>query len=57
MMPKGSAVHRSQGLNLPHLVLVRSAITPMTGLRQATARPTTRKRVPACAAVRPKVWV
>ena len=46
MTPKGSEVHSSQGRNLPMRVLVRSAITPMTGLRQATPRPTTRKRFP-----------
>ncbi len=49
MMPKGTAVHSSHGRNLPQLVLVRSAITPMTGLKAAAMRPTTRKSVPACA--------
>lgn len=57
MMPNGSADHSSRGRNLPHFVLVRSAITPMTGLRHATPGPTTRKSVPACAAVSPKVCV
>ena len=55
MMPNGTAVHSSQGRNLPQRVVVRSAITPITGLRQATPRPTTRNSVPACAAVSPKV--
>ena len=55
--PKGSDVHSSHGLNLPHLVLVRSAMTPITGFRNATPSPITRVMVPACAAVSPKVWV
>ena len=53
MTPNGSAVQMSHGRNLPHLVFVRSAITPMIGLTKATAMPTTKNMVPAAAADRP----
>ena len=51
------SVHSTHGRNLPQRVLVRSAITPITGLITAAARPTTRNSVPACAAVNPNVSV
>jgi hypothetical protein len=47
MMPNGSAVQISHGRNLPHLVTVRSAITPMIGLMKATAMPMTRNIIAA----------
>ncbi len=40
-MPNGAAVHKIQGLNFPHLVLVLSAIIPIIGLKpKAAIRPT-----------------
>ncbi len=57
MMPKGTAVHRIQGRNFPHRVLVRSATTPMIGSNTASQTRTTRKSVPAAAAAIPNVSV
>ena len=57
MMPKGTAVQSTHGRNLPHRVLVRSATTPMTGSKMASHTRTTTSRVPAAAAVIPKVSV
>ncbi len=57
MMPKGIAVHRTQGRNFPHLVFVRSARTPMIGSKIASHTRTTTRRVPAAAAVMPNVSV
>ena len=57
MMPNGTAVHRIHGRNLPHFVFVRSATTPMSGSKIASHTRTTRKSVPAAAAVMPNVSV
>ncbi len=57
MMPNGTAVHSTQGRNLPHRVLVRSAITPIIGSKIASKTRTTTSSVPAAAAVIPKVSV
>jgi len=57
MIPKGTAVHSTQGRNLPQRVFVRSAMTPITGSKTASQTRTTTSSVPAAAAVIPKVSV
>ena len=57
MIPNGTAVHRIHGRNFPHRVLVRSAITPISGSNTASKTRTTRNNVPAAAAVIPNVSV
>ena len=37
MIPRGTEVHNIQGLNLPHLELVLSAIAPIIGLNEKAA--------------------
>ncbi len=56
-MPNGIAVQRIHGRNLPQRVFVRSATMPMNGSNAASKTRTTRKSVPAAAAVIPNVSV
>src|SRR5215213_8972465 len=57
MIPNGTAVQSTHGRNFPQRVLVRSAITPISGSNAASNTRTTRKSVPAAAAVIPNVSV
>ncbi len=57
MTANGTADQSTQGRNLPHRVLVRSAITPMKGSNTASQKRPTSSRVPAAAAVMPKTSV
>ena len=57
-MPQGTAVHRTHGRNLPQRVLVRSAITPMIGSKNAShSRPTSSSDPAAAAADAQRVGV
>ena len=57
MTPKGTAVQRIHGRNLPHRVCVRSASAPMTGSKTASHSRRTRNIVPTATAESPTVSV
>ena len=56
-MPHGIEVQSTHGRNFPQRVLVRSAITPIMGSKNASQSRPTSSSVPAAAALIPSVSV